>query len=787
MLSYFHGNSGAITAFGTGTKYNSLQNSGVACATTESYFYNIIPCNGVLTTLFFASSVTPSGSGTIIVTIRVNGADTAITCTVDSAGGGTASDSEHTVNVSAGDYVSMKIVVNNALPSSPRFTWVLGFSSTTAKQSIISGNTYSTTLSTSATRYLSPMGLATPSATENDYVQVIAVAGTIKNLYCLLSGTPGTGNDYAFTLMKNGEATTLTCSIADSATTGNDTTHAITVAAGDLITIRAVPTSGPTARYVAWGLCFEADIDGYYNLMTHTAAPSTSNNSYTSITGASLDSESTATEGTQFIAPTTFVALYIRAATAPGAGKEYAVYLSDSGTDYFFTTVAGVSQTASIEDYSFEGLAYIETGFVYTKLDPNATPSSNDYAISYGIRSDIITYGQDLVDSVTATDSQPNINMTRTISDSITNTDILRKSLTRILQLEGITCTDTLTKFRVLYRTLTETFSMSDTINRNISKRLTDSSTLTDTYTRAITLKRTLTDSVTETDNISKGNFKILNDSVVESDNINKRTGKLLIESITETDTIRKNITRLLSDAVTDSDTLNKYLSRIISDSVTETDIIRKGVGRTFNDSASIVDVYTRLWTAIRTYIETIAQNEIQDMDFKGNKNVSDLVYIADYISFIKQLKRTLTDNITESDTLNKSPSKTFNETISESDIIRKNNARILNDSVVESDNINKGTQRILTDSVTETDNINKNISKLLLELTTLQDYINRGIDLHLSENISPTDYLNKGYSVILSDLLNAVDDYSDLLKQIQALYNLKVRLGYSKMKVTRR
>ncbi len=80
-----------------------------------------------------------------------------------------------------------------------------------------------------------------------------------------LSADPGTDPDaYTFTLRKNGADTGLTCTIVADATTGNDTTHTVSVVAGDVLTMAAVPVSTPatTNIIVSFGMTFLADIDG---------------------------------------------------------------------------------------------------------------------------------------------------------------------------------------------------------------------------------------------------------------------------------------------------------------------------------------------------------------------------------------------------------------------------------------------------------------------------------------------------------------------------------------------
>lgn len=111
----------AEASFGAlaGTYYLGL---GAAAASTSNEYKVRVPATGKLRNLYALAGVAPSG-GTAAVTVRVNGADTAITCTV-ADGGTTAQDTTHSVNVNAGDQVSIKVVCSAGTPPQ-RFTVTL--------------------------------------------------------------------------------------------------------------------------------------------------------------------------------------------------------------------------------------------------------------------------------------------------------------------------------------------------------------------------------------------------------------------------------------------------------------------------------------------------------------------------------------------------------------------------------------------------------------------------------------------------------------------------------------
>jgi hypothetical protein len=112
------------------------------------------------------------------------------------------------------------------------------------------------TLNTASTNYLQfgTGGLNGAVVFQGSFV--VPDAGTVKNLYCVLSAAPnGAGKSYTMTVLKNGSATGApNCQVANAATTCNDTSTTLSVAAGDTLgPIQCVPANTPTASQVKCG------------------------------------------------------------------------------------------------------------------------------------------------------------------------------------------------------------------------------------------------------------------------------------------------------------------------------------------------------------------------------------------------------------------------------------------------------------------------------------------------------------------------------------------------------
>jgi len=124
---------------------------------------------------------------------------------------------------------------------------------------ILGGGSGSTNLQTGNTNYVS-MFNSYRSATESDVEQVMPVAGTLSNLYVRLDGTAGaaaSGRSYTFTVRKNTADTAVTCTILETATSCSDATNSVAFSAGDLISVKSVPSAtAPTARAMRWSATF---------------------------------------------------------------------------------------------------------------------------------------------------------------------------------------------------------------------------------------------------------------------------------------------------------------------------------------------------------------------------------------------------------------------------------------------------------------------------------------------------------------------------------------------------
>jgi hypothetical protein len=83
---------------------------------TETNRYYAVPIAGTLKNLVVKTSGTQTGTGTLVITIRKNQANTALTVTVASGDGASPlkQDTTNTVSVAVGDLIAIQCVNNSA-------------------------------------------------------------------------------------------------------------------------------------------------------------------------------------------------------------------------------------------------------------------------------------------------------------------------------------------------------------------------------------------------------------------------------------------------------------------------------------------------------------------------------------------------------------------------------------------------------------------------------------------------------------------------------------------------
>lgn len=347
MTSVILGSTNGFTA--GATTYLGLASYN-AVSSTENDRKQLCSSSGTLQNTRVKLTTAPGAGKSAVFTLRKNGVDTAITCTIsDSAT--TASDTSNTVTVAAGDTLGWSCALTAAGVSS-FCELAIEYVGDTANESQLMGGSEQAFSNADGT--LSISGNCTqgdPDDTFSD--QVIATAGTIKNLYVKLTAAPGVGKTRTYTVFINGSSTAITCTISDAATTANDTTHSVSVSAGDRIAVRQPTTGSPNTTNIHLGLTFVATTDGQFPILAGAgnSLPATGATRFSSL--AMNDTPNTPYSATDVVfntAPVIYLLnMYANVAVAPSAGKNWAFTVNKNTSATGLTcTIADAATTANV-------------------------------------------------------------------------------------------------------------------------------------------------------------------------------------------------------------------------------------------------------------------------------------------------------------------------------------------------------------------------------------------------------------------------------------------------------
>lgn len=373
------------------TNYNSLV-SGTEWADTEFLFRRVVSTSGKIRNLRVKLDGAPGAGKSWTFTLIVNGIASALTLTIaDAATSG--ADTTHEVGVVAGDTISLECDPSVDAPAADTHaTWTSMFEGNTAKESLILGGTAGGS-DNLATTYFQVMGAyTTKTLTENDRRQVCPTSGKIKNLYVELLIDPGTAPDaFRITLRKNGASTDLTVTIVADDKTGNDTTHEVTVAAGDVLTLMIEPVDSPAEDNLPanWGMTFVADIDGESVVLAGTVGYL-----WNDMTGYNFLQCSEIYDWIPFDESVhqnlgqscTLKKLYMLLSAAPGDGKSYTFNLRKPGNGQaagnLSVTITGAAVTTGNDTVNTDAIS--DDDYVDLECTPANTPTA-EVAAYWGV------------------------------------------------------------------------------------------------------------------------------------------------------------------------------------------------------------------------------------------------------------------------------------------------------------------------------------------------------------------------------------------------------------------
>jgi len=312
-------------------------------STTETDRHMIMPTAGTVKNLYVKTTTDPT-PGTYTFAIMKNGVAQTLTCAI-TTGSTSCNDTTHTFTVAQGDAISLRSIPTASAGTLNDIQVSLLISSTVAGESLISGA--ATTATNTTTLYFAPQGINAGNATQANRAVVMPSAGNISEMWVDLSVAPGGADTYTFTLVKGGSDQTQTCTVTGAAVTCNDTGHSISVAAGDLISIKRVASATAAATIARWGLKFVPTTDGEsvqtaWSSGSGTAASTTFLPPVASGAAWAGAPESNKYEIGQAC---TVKNLYLNYATAPGAARNRVLSVVVNGTPSAVTCTVSAAGT----------------------------------------------------------------------------------------------------------------------------------------------------------------------------------------------------------------------------------------------------------------------------------------------------------------------------------------------------------------------------------------------------------------------------------------------------------
>lgn len=224
---------------------------------TEDGFRQVVPTSGTLKNFYVKLSADPGDAPDAYkFTLRKGGISQALTVTI-TADDTTGSDLVNTVDVVAGDILTLMVEPLNAPLVEPYACWGMTFVADIDGESIvIGGSTNDLESETIEYNLLTSYEAYSWNADETLRYQLGQVC-TLKKLHILLSGSPGVGTKYDFTLRIAGANSNVIATVSGAATTGNSGALEDTVALDEYVDLQVAPDSEPTIRDAYWGfVCY---------------------------------------------------------------------------------------------------------------------------------------------------------------------------------------------------------------------------------------------------------------------------------------------------------------------------------------------------------------------------------------------------------------------------------------------------------------------------------------------------------------------------------------------------
>ncbi len=228
---------------------DSIRSTGSA---TEAVEYFIAPTAGNMRNLYIHLDTAPVGATSYVMTLRVNGADTAVVATV--AGAAVSADSGgNNVNVAAGDLITIHKTHTGSPTNNVEGNMAIEFNSTTDGYSSLTGGMPD----------FSGAGFRTPGLwdgnTTHVYNEMVMPHDcTIRAIYMNCAVAPGSGKSRTLTFSRVGGGFSQAIAVSDTNTLNSVTGLSGAFSQGERMTVALAVSGGPAASDVRYTLLVES-------------------------------------------------------------------------------------------------------------------------------------------------------------------------------------------------------------------------------------------------------------------------------------------------------------------------------------------------------------------------------------------------------------------------------------------------------------------------------------------------------------------------------------------------
>ncbi len=352
-----------------GCPHNSSYSSGSSRPDTP------VLASGIISNLWARCPAALTGVQSWGFTLVKNGVDTGLTCTITNAGL-VASDTTHTVSVTAGDTICLKSSPSGTPTAQSNIQ--IGFVFTSANQTGLLFTGFNA--GSVGTGYCCFGSWRSSTTAETSGTGQFPCAGAIGNISINSLVAPGVGNGWTFTLRVNG------IDIASVNLTGTNTTATITgpfnFNAGDKVTIRKDVQAGtPTASIMLIGTSWTPTNYGEIPLMSPPTGTTDGTIVHVGALQGIADNIEVTETNVQNLAPCNFMITAMRAdlSVAPGSGKSRAFMLRKNAAD----TAGTVTVQDSALNGTYTGAVSVSAGdLVDWKETPSGTPATAAVGVS---------------------------------------------------------------------------------------------------------------------------------------------------------------------------------------------------------------------------------------------------------------------------------------------------------------------------------------------------------------------------------------------------------------------